>query len=59
MSMPLKKIEHRYPTLSYPCGCYYDFEDRYGSICLEEYGTQYGLCEKHDKQIRKALYPDD
>jgi len=36
----------------YDCGCWYDFDYDYGGfLVLDEYGTQFGLCEKHRKMI--------
>ena len=36
----------------YECGCWYYFEYAYGeSLVVEEYGTQFGLCDKHWKII--------
>jgi hypothetical protein len=37
--------------ITYECGCWYDFEYDYGVLVLDEYGTQFGLCDKHYKMI--------
>ena len=45
--------------LKYDCGCEYYFEDNDGFLVLEEYGSQYNLCIKHDRSIKEKVYPEE